>query len=166
MVDEVGIDLGMEKYLTTSNGYFAPNTRVFRQYDERIAKHQRKLARQKRGSHRRYKTLKLLHRAYEDRTNAMMDYLHKLSTSLANQYKTIYVEDLYIKAMIRGYVHRVADMCWRKFLDLLKYKVKDRGGELVYVNPRGTSQYCSQCGEPVIKALNVSASLPCLWVHR
>jgi|GEM_PF-1020560 putative transposase len=152
-VDKVGVDLGMEKYLTTSDGYFAPNTRIFRRYDARIAKLNRKLSRQQRGSRRRYITVKLLRRAYEDRTNAMMDYVHKLSTQIANRYKTIYVEDLNIKAMIRGYVHRVGDMCWRTFLDLLEYKVKDRGGQLVYVNPRGTSQYCSMCGEYVHKNL-------------
>ena len=152
-VDEVGIDLGMEKYLTTSDGYYAPNTRVFRRYDARIARLNRILARQQRGSHRRYKTVKLLRRAYEDRTNSMMDYEHKLSTHLANKYKTIYVENLNIKAMIRGYVHRVGDMCWRKFLNLLEYKVKDRGGQLVYVDPRGTSQNCSKCGEYVPKNL-------------
>ncbi len=38
---------------------------------------------------------------------------------------------------------------------MLCYKEEESGGRVVFVNPRGTSQRCSGCGEAVVKSLSV-----------
>jgi putative transposase len=38
---------------------------------------------------------------------------------------------------------------------MLCYKEEESGGRVIVVNPRGTSQMCSGCGEAVVKSLSV-----------
>ena len=87
--------------------------------------------------------------------NARHDFHHKVSHLLSNLYKTIYIEDLNIAEMSRGLRlgKSINDAGWRTFIDMLDYKLEERGGQLVYVDPRGTSQLCSECGEYVPKEL-------------
>jgi putative transposase len=44
-----------------------------------------------------------------------------------------------------GLNRSIADEAWSLFEQLLKYKLDWRGGQLVYVDPKHTSQQCSQC---------------------
>jgi len=86
-----------------------------------------------------------------------MDYLHKTTTKISHSYSTIVVENLQIQNMQRNHylAKSISDASWGKFLQLLSYKVEETGGEIVVVNPAGTSQKCSGCGETVKKSLVV-----------
>jgi putative transposase len=65
----------------------------------------------------------------------------------------IAVEDLNIRGLSRGWLARsVHDAGWGSFFAMLAYKAESAGGELVKVDPRGTSQTCV-CGTSVPKAL-------------
>jgi len=48
----------------------------------------------------------------------------------------------------------ISDTSWGIFFNLLSYKAEEAGRELVKVNPRGTTQKCSQCGEVAPKSLS------------
>jgi len=49
----------------------------------------------------------------------------------------------------------IADASWGMFFEFLSYKAEEAGREVIEVNPRNTSQLCSQCGEKVPKKLSV-----------
>jgi putative transposase len=55
--------------------------------------------------------------------------------------------------------HRLAsailDACWGKTRRLTAYKAERRGGRVILVEPRGTSQECSGCNTVVEKDLSV-----------
>ncbi len=90
------------------------------------------------------------------------DFLHKISKELSEN-QTIKVEDLKIKNMSKqakgsienpnmrasaksGLNRSIMQQSWGKFFELLEYKLKRNGGELIKVNPKHTSQKCSKCG--------------------
>jgi putative transposase len=47
----------------------------------------------------------------------------------------------------------VADASWGRFIQILTCKAESAGKWVVPVNPRGTSQRCSECGATVKKTL-------------
>jgi len=49
----------------------------------------------------------------------------------------------------------IQDAGWGRFVGMLRYKEEETGGRVVFVDPRGTSQRCSGCGEVVVKSLSV-----------
>jgi putative transposase len=72
-----------------------------------------------------------------------------------NNYDFMVVEDLGVKELIemaRNGKNR-ADAAWATFLHMLTYKAERAGRWAVKVEPRGTTDRCSRCGEIVEKPL-------------
>ena len=152
----VGIDLGLEKLATLSDGHTISIPRFYRRNEERIKKAHRDLSRKKRGSRNREKAKRRLSRVYERISVRRLDFLHKASTWIADRYSRVCVEDLNIEGMAQGLKlgKSIHDASWKLFLQLLEYKLEERNGELIKVDPRYTSQTCSGCGEIVKKNLS------------
>ena len=56
----------------------------------------------------------------------------------------------------------ILDATWAKLRRLTAYKAERRGGRVILVDPSGTSQVCSGCGETVRKDLSVRIHVcPC-----
>ena len=74
-----------------------------------------------------------------------LDYLHKKSYYLAEDYDAVYIETLNMQAMNRTlkFGKSAADDSFGKFCDMLDYKLYFRGKKLVKVDK---SQLCSKCG--------------------
>jgi putative transposase len=87
--------------------------------------------------------------------NQRRDFLHKLSCHFVKNYGFIAVEDLNIKSMVRHpyLAKHICDASWGAFGRMVCYKAESANGELAKVNPRGTSQECSQCRNSVPKTL-------------
>lgn len=153
----IGIDVGLESFLTDSNGNKVENPRWFRRVMKSLRRKQRRLDRRKKGSKRRAKAKHQVALAHEKVANQRLDFLHKLSTDLVRKFDLISVEDLSIKNMVKN--HHLAlsinDAGWGKFLELLTYKAEEAGKTIVQVNPKNTSQWCSGCGVIVNKSLAV-----------
>jgi putative transposase len=69
----------------------------------------------------------------------------------------MFFEDLNIKGMVKNHslASAIMDSCWGKLRQLTAYKAERRGGgRVIFVNPAGTSQKCSGCGEIVQKPLS------------
>jgi putative transposase len=153
---DVGIDLGLECFAALSDATRIENPRIYRGSERRLAHLQRSLSRKEKGSRNRMRARLRVARLHERVENRRSDFLHKASRAVADSYGTIYVEDLKIQNMVRN--HRLAksisDAGWGRFVRMLCYKEEESGGRVVLVNPYGTSQRCSGCGEKVVKSLS------------
>ncbi len=154
---EVGIDVGIKEFCVDSTGESIANPKFFRQSEKILRRRQRAIARKVRGSRRRGKAKILVAKAHEKISNQRKDFLHKVANFYIGAYQTIYVEALNIKGMVknRHLSKSIADASWGKFFEYLVYKAEWADRKVIKVNPRNTSQLCSQCGEKVPKKLSV-----------
>jgi putative transposase len=170
---EVGIDVGIERFATFSDGTIIENPRFLSKRQRRLKKLQRSLSRKKKGSNNRQKAKHLLAVAWQHYDDTKRDFLHKQTTKIVSQYRMIAVEDLNIKKMLQNgssrRLHRsIAEASWNKFVSLLDQKAIMRSGRLIRIDPYNTSQICSGCGNIVKKPLGVRMhECSCgLSVHR
>jgi putative transposase len=151
----VGIDLGLNSLIATSEGEAVPAPRFARKAAKAVRRHQRALARCKRGSARRRKAKARLAAASAKIANQRRDFAHKLSRSLVNRYGLIAFEDLNLAGLKRGMLARsVHDAAWGQLVQFTTYKAEGAGGCVVLVDPRGTSQTCPECGAVRAKRLS------------
>lgn len=152
----IGVDLGITNLAVLSDGTIFPNPRYLLTSVQQIKQLQRSLSRKKQGSNNRLKTKTAFAKAWRRVRNRRADTSHKVSHHLANNYSTIIFEDLHVPSMVKN--HRLAsaitDASWGQLRRLTAYKAERRGGRVVLVNPSGTSQKCSGCGEVVRKELS------------
>lgn len=152
----LGLDYKSDGLYVDSNGNMAGMPKWFRDSQAKLKKEQRKLRNKvgsKRGelkSHNYSKQLQKVRKLHEHIANQRLDYLHKESTRLANQYDAILIEDLNMKAIAnKGFGNGKAtfDNGWGMFVIMLDYKLKERGKYLQKVDKwYPSSQTCSVCG--------------------
>jgi putative transposase len=95
-----------------------------------------------------------LARAYEKLAGSRLDFLHKVSCNLVHKYSVISLENLNIKSMVQKHFGKqINDAGWGMLAGMLCYKAESAGCKVVFVNPEGTTQQCSQCGTVVPKTL-------------
>ena len=113
------------------------------------------LAKKKRGSHKRIKQRTAVAKIHRKITRQRDDYQHKVSRKLINIYDVIYLEDLKIKNMVLNpqYAYGISDARWGRFANMLVYKAEEAGKQVIFVDPKGTTQRCSQCGSVVPKEI-------------
>jgi len=160
---EIGIDAGIKCFAAFSDGTKVEGVHSFRKHEERLAREQRKLARKKKGSHNRKKQRRKISKLHHKIANVRSDFLHKLSTDISKSHAKVFMEELQIKNMsasARGTIEApgrnvkaksglnksILDQGWFEFKRQLDYKLFWRGGMMVDVNPRHSSQKCSSCG--------------------
>jgi len=151
----VGIDLGITHYIADTDGNFVEHPHNIAKSEWRLKREQRRLSRKKRGSKNRVKQRLKLALVHERIRNQRLDFLHKLSRHYINSHDFIAVEDLGVKELIEM-AHNGknrADAAWATFLHMLTYKAERAGRWVVKVEPRGTTDRCSRCGEIVEKPL-------------
>lgn len=140
---QVGIDMGIKYFCTTSDGEFVDNPRFLGRQLKMLRIEQRKLSRQKKFSKRWYKQVNVIARLHKKVVDSRKDFLHKQSTYFATIYSDIAIEDLNIVGMVKSNLSRhINDVSWGTFFSMLEYKANN----LVRVNPSYTSQECSKCG--------------------
>ena len=154
MKNPVGIDMGVSKRLTTSNGETVEKRKIDRR---RIIRLQRSVSRKVKGSNNWRKAVSSLAKEWQRVTEEERDYLHRLTAELVKMYDFIVVERLKTKNMLRNrkLSRSISEQTWGKCITLLDEKAESAGGDVVYVDPRGTSQECSGCGAVVKKSLSV-----------
>ena len=131
-------------------------TRFLQGSGERIKSLQRWLTHKKRGSKNREKAKLSLAKAWRKVRRQRDDFAHKLSDQLTKEDKVIVFEGLRIRSMVknRNLASAIMDSAWGRLRQLTAYKAARRGGRVILVEPRGTSQKCSGCGEAVPKELS------------
>ncbi len=155
-VPDVGIDVGLKSFAVLSDGTKIENPRFYRKSEKRLIHLQRNLSRKKRGSSNRNKARLKVARLHEHIENQRTDFLHKASRKITDTYETVYVEDLKIRNMVRNHclAKSISDAGWGRFIGMVAYKAESAGGRLIQVDPRNTTQNCSQCGNYVKKSLS------------
>ena len=154
----VGIDVGIENFATLSTKEKIANPRFFKIDQKALAKSQRKLSNQEKGTSERKKTKKVVIRIHERIFDRRHNFIHQEARKLVNRFGIICIEKLNIKALqnrnFRSINRGIADAAWGQFANVLSHKAEEAGRQFITINPRGTSQRCSQCGSVVKKELS------------
>jgi len=152
----VGIDVGLNSFIMTSNGERIDVPRHYRKAEQKLKRLQRSLSWAKRNSKSRHKKRQTLARHQLKTANQRKNHHHQVSRWLVNRYDAIGAEQLNIKGMVKNkYLSKsISDAGWGDFLDKIAYKAEEAGKQFVKVNAQNTSQCCSGCGEMVRKELS------------
>lgn len=151
----VGIDLGLNSLIATSEGETVQAPRFARKAAASVRRHQRAVARCKRGSNRRRKAKGRLAAASAKVANQRRDFAHKLSRSLVDRFSLIAFENLNLTGLKRGmHARSVHDAAWSQLVQCVTYKAEGAGTTVALVDPRGTSRECPDCGAIRAKRLS------------
>jgi len=154
----VGVDLGIQSYIHTSDDTAVDTLDLSDEYD-RYAREQRNLDQKEHGSNNWEKQRRKVAKSKRRIKRKVLDYQHKLTTWLVREYDLVAVEDLDVKPMLETSQNakNKQDAAWSRFLDLLEYKADLHGTHVVRVEPAGTTKECSSCG--------VATSKP-IWIRE
>jgi putative transposase len=145
---DVGIDLGLNALVVTSDGESVPNPRFLRKAQRRLKRAQRVLSRKQKGSANRAKArhrVAVLHRKVRD---ARLDHAHKTALRLVRDNQAVYAEDLAVSGLMRTRLAKsVADAGWSQLMRCIQQKVIQYGRGFSKIGRfEPTSQVCSYCG--------------------
>ena len=158
----IGIDLGITKLITTSDGKYIKPKNSFKANQVKLAKLQRQLSKKMLFSQNWKKQNRKIQKLHHHIANIRHDYLHKITTSISKSHAMIACEDLKVANMSKsasgtmenkgrnvkaksGLNKSILDQGWGMVVNMLEYKQKWQGGLLIKVNPRYTSQTCFEC---------------------
>ncbi len=159
----VGIDVGIARFATLSDGTFFAPLNSFRQHQDALRKAQQALSRKVKFSRNWKKAQTRVQRIHTRIANARKDFLHKTSTRISQNHAMVCIEDLQVRNMSKsaagstekpgrnvraksGLNKSILDQGWFEFRRQLDYKLAWNGGWLVAVPPHNTSRTCPACG--------------------
>lgn len=153
----IGIDVGVSTFATLSDGVEIDNPRFLKTDEKRLAIAQKRLSKQAKGTKERYKKRKIVAKIHSRIKNRRSNFAHQVSSFLVKNYDVIFFESLNVKAMMKNHClsKAIGDAAWNQLINFSLYKAENAGRTVKLVNPRNTSQQCSQCGEIVKKDLSV-----------
>ena len=152
--ESVGIDFGVARLATLSNGERISNPKHGAKWQRRLAFYQKRLARATKGSKRRAKVKRHVARIHEKIANSRSDTLHKLSTDLVTRFDVICVEDLNLRGMVKNHslARAVSDASIGTAIRMIKEKAERYGKTVVKIDRWfPSSKTCSDCGHIVEK---------------
>jgi putative transposase len=169
---EVGVDLGVARFLTTSDGYVVASPRFLAESAGVIADLQRRKEQAQRGSGNRKRLRRALAKEWRKVRNRRRDFHHKTARALVDTRDVIALEKLNTAGMTRraspkpdgeggwlpngaaaksGLNKSILDAGWAQFASILAAKAEEAGRRIVLVDPRNTSITCHQCGERCLR---------------
>ncbi|MGH7170501.1 MAG: RNA-guided endonuclease InsQ/TnpB family protein [Gemmataceae bacterium] len=151
----VGIDVGLESFLTTSDGEQKPNPHYLKDALPKLRRASRAVSRKKKSGSNRRKAVRRLAKIHARVRNLRREHRHHVALRLVRRYGFIAAESLNVRGMLRNtrLSRAISDAGWSGFLCVLKHKAESAGVRYVEVDPQGTSQHCV-CGQEVPKALS------------
>ena len=159
----VGIDMGVARFATLSDGTFYAPLNSFRRHQDRLRKAQQSMSRKVKFSSNWKKEKSRIQKIHSRIGNARRDSLHKATTTISQNHAMVCIEDLQVRNMSRsaagsvekpgksvraksGLNKSILDQGWFEFRRQLDYKLAWNGGWLVAVPPQYTSRTCPCCG--------------------
>ena len=144
----VGIDIGIKKLLTLSDGTSFDNNKYLSTYEKRIKRLQRALSRKKKRSKNYYKCKQKIDVLYSKLKNARNYYIHQITKKVTDEYDVIVCEKLKTKNMIKKkeLAREITDATFGEILRQLEYKSKFKNKYFYQVDTYYPStQICSHC---------------------
>lgn len=158
----VGVDLGVKKLVSLSTRKQYEPKDSFRRSQTKLAKLQRQLKRKTKFSNNWKKLQKKIAKLHIRIANIRHDYLHKISTDISKSHAIVAVEDLKIRNMTKsakgtietpgknvkqksGLNKAILDQGWGIFVNQLEYKQAWRGGMVIKLPAKHSSQECPAC---------------------
>jgi putative transposase len=159
----VGLDLGVARFLTTSDGEVMANPRCFAAAQERLVDLQHRKQQARPGSGNRRRLRRALVKQWRKVRSQRRDFHHKTARALVDTYDTIALEQLKVAAMTAsaagtvehpgqnvaakaGLNRSILDAGWTQFTSILVAKAESAGRRVILVNPASTSIDCHACG--------------------
>lgn len=159
----IGIDMGVAKFATLSDGQIYLPANSYRKKQKRLAVLQRQMSRKTKFSQNWKKAKKRVQKVHSKIAKIRQDQLHKTSTTISKNHAIIAIEDLKIKNMSKsakgsikkpgrkiraksGLNKSILDQGWFEFRRQLEYKQLWRGGQVLPVPAQNTSRRCASCG--------------------
>ena len=158
----IGIDVGISRFATMSDGAFIAPLNSFKKHQQRLARYQRRMSRKVKFSSNWKKAKAKVQKIHTGIANARKDFLHKTTTTISQNHALVCIEDLQVRNMSKsskgnseqpgkmvkqksGLNRSILDQGWGEFRRQLAYKVQWHGGMLLAVPPHHTSQTCPAC---------------------
>ena len=183
----IGIDLGLDNFIFTSDNESIAAPRYLRQSASKIEKLQRKLSKIEKRTPCSMKVLLALQKAYYRLRCKRNAFFYHLAHTLFKKTDIVCVENLDIAKMTKrpnpqkdnetgkflpngatqksGLNRSIYDAGWGTFTRILKSVATKLGKLLVSVPPQYTSQTCSECLEIVEKSLSTRThKCPCGYI--
>jgi putative transposase len=159
-----GVDVGLQDFLTTSDGMKIPNPRFYRQAERKLVKLHRDLSRKKYRSRRWYKAKDALAKQANIVACQRLDFLAKTAYRLFHHRGfevSVVAEKLKPSNMIknRHLAKSISDASWGMFFDWCNWVAKRDGKHFHQVPPHRTSQTCSECCQKSAIKLKLSERL-------
>jgi putative transposase len=175
----VGIDMGIVRFATLSDGAVFEPLSSFKRQEQALAKAQRAMSRKTKFGKNWKKAKAQVQRIHTKIANARRDYLHKTTTTISQNHAMVCIEDLQVRNMsasaagtveapgtnVRaksGLNKAVLDQGWFEFRRQLDYKTAWSGGHLVAVPPQNTSRTCPCCGHIAKENRQTQARFACV----
>jgi putative transposase len=145
---EVGIDLGLDRLVVTSDGEITDNPRFLRKRQRKLAYLQHAASRKQKGSANRRKANKRVAVAHRKVRDARLDHAHKTALRLIRENQVVYAEDLAVGGLARTRLAKsVYDAGWSQLVRLLAEKAEHHGRTFLQIGRFvPSSQLCSACG--------------------
>ena len=147
---EIGIDMGIMRFATLSNGEYFEPINAFKNLKGKLAKLQRRFKRKTKFSKNWQKLKAKISQLHHKISNIRKNYLHQISSKISKNHAIVYVEDLKVANMSKsantGLNRTILDQSWSEFRRQLEYKLAWKGGYLFAVPPQNTSRCCPNCG--------------------
>ena len=175
----IGIDLGVTRFATLSDGTVFEPVNALRKYSDTLAKHQRCLSRKTKFSSNWKKQKQKISRLHHRVAQTRHDFLHKTSTLISKNHAMIVIEDLKVTNMSKsakgtvqapgrcvkaksGLNKSSLDQGWGEFRRQLEYKQAWRGGEVLAIDPSNTSRTCPACKHVSAENRTTQAKFECV----
>lgn len=175
----IGIDMGIVRFATLSDGSFIAPLGSFKKHETRLRRYQRKMSRKVKFSKNWHKAKRKVQNIHTRIGNARRDFLHKATTAISKNHAMVAIEDLQVGNMSRssqgtteapgknvaaksGLNKAILDQGWFEFRRQLDYKLNWNGAILIPVPAHYTSQTCPACGHVAKENRQTQARFACV----
>ncbi|XHR83640.1 MAG: RNA-guided endonuclease InsQ/TnpB family protein [Gloeotrichia echinulata GP01] len=158
---EIGLDVGLEFFYSDSHGNHVENPRFLRKAEKAIKQAQRQIYKKEKGKNQRRKASSRYARKHLKVSRQRKEHALKLARNVCKANALVAYENLNIKGMVKNHclAKSINDVSWALFRRWLEYFAAKFNSTVVAVNPRMTSQKCSDCGTIVKKSLSTRSHI-------
>ena len=176
---EIGIDMGIVRFATLSNGQYFEPINAFKTLKGKLAKRQKRFKHKTKFSKNWQKLKTKISKLHHKIANIRKNHLHQISSHISKNHAIVYIEDLQVANMSKsakgnaeqhgtnvkqktGLNRAILDQSWAEFRRQLDYKLVWNGGYLITVPPHNTSRCCPACEHTTKDNRQTQAQFECV----